>query len=281
MKIILERNYANAYASVLDAALVEKEKLMSIKSDIEKEIIKLPEGQLQCKKHRNTYQYWVDGVYASKKDTSLVKLICKREYYDKLLRHIAKLNRALEGMIQVYNEGDVDSIYNSLSFGRKELISDVVYETPEQIIGRFKGCKEVTQNALESEFELSHPINTEIYTMKGENVRSKSEKIIADALFNSGVPYKYEEPLVLNNGRNNTIIHPDFTVLNKTTAKKMYIEHLGMMSDEGYYVNTMNKISLYERNGILIGKNLILFHETSDKALNTNIVNEYIKEYLL
>ena len=36
-----------------------------------------------------------------------------------------------------------------------------------------------------------------IYSNRGERVRSKSEKIIADKYYERGIPYKYEKPLLL------------------------------------------------------------------------------------
>ncbi|MCH4192124.1 MAG: hypothetical protein LKF52_07435 [Butyrivibrio sp.] len=51
-----------------------------------------------------------------------------------------------------------------------------------------------------------------LYTEKGELVRSKSEKIIADKLFMMKIPYHYEKPLKLDSYG---YVHPDFTVLNR------------------------------------------------------------------
>ncbi|SFH72967.1 hypothetical protein SAMN04487830_106120 [Pseudobutyrivibrio sp. OR37] len=61
-------------------------------------------------------------------------------------------------------------------------------------------------------------------------VRSKSEKIIADALEKYNVPYQYEPMLEL--GYNT--IYPDFVVLNLRTRKTVYWEHLGLVSDIEY-----------------------------------------------
>lgn len=121
---------------------------------------------------------------------------------------------------------------------------------------------------------------TEYYTTNNERVRSKSEKIIADELHMKHIPYKYEMPIQLVNRGRIIQIYPDFTVLNKNTGKKWIIEHLGMMDKESYYENAMYKLDLYERNGWLQGKNLILLHESSVSPLNTVVVKQYIEEYL-
>ena len=52
---------------------------------------------------------------------------------------------------------------------------------------------------------------TEYYTIKGERVRSKSEKIIADELYRYQIPYKYEFPLTLATHNRNIQLYPDFT----------------------------------------------------------------------
>jgi len=73
----------------------------------------------------------------------------------------------------------------------------------------------------------------ELYTAKGERVRSKSEIIIADSLMRAGVPYRYEFPIILNGyGK----IYPDFTVLNVGLRKELYWEHLGMMDDSEIFI---------------------------------------------
>lgn len=121
---------------------------------------------------------------------------------------------------------------------------------------------------------------TEFYTIKGERVRSKSEKIIADELYRNGIPYKYEMPMELEGWKKKVLIYPDFTVLNKRTGKKWIIEHLGMMDKPAYYENAMQKVSTYEKNGILLGDRLIVLHETSGTPLNTVVLKKYIEKYL-
>ena len=50
-----------------------------------------------------------------------------------------------------------------------------------------------------------------ITTAKGERVRSKSEKILADYFYHTGIPYKYEHPVIL---KRFGIVYPDFTFLS-------------------------------------------------------------------
>lgn len=130
-------------------------------------------------------------------------------------------------------------------------------------------------------WEIDGNVKNEYYTVKGEMVRSKSEKIIADELARCDIPYKYEPPLCLKDGNKDIVVRPDFVCLNKTSLNEYCIEHLGMMDSFAYYNNSMNKLDLYEKNGYLIGKKLLLLHETSTKPLNIRVLQQYINEYLL
>lgn len=47
-----------------------------------------------------------------------------------------------------------------------------------------------------------------------------------------------------------------------------------------YYENVMFKLDTYEKNDILLGKNLLIFHETSSNPLNTKVMQKYMEIYL-
>lgn len=119
--------------------------------------------------------------------------------------------------------------------------------------------------------------STVIITERGERVRSKSEKILADYFYQKNIPYKYEAPLYLVGAG---IIYPDFTFLSSKTRQEIYWEHEGMMDDEIYARNAIRKIHTYEKNGIYPGERLILTFETKAVALDTQIVKELVCKYL-
>jgi hypothetical protein len=66
-------------------------------------------------------------------------------------------------------------------------------------------------------------------TLSEYMVRSKSEVIIANMLFERGIPFKYEVPLFAPDG---TFYLPDFTIT--WNGEEWYWEHLGLMEDENY-----------------------------------------------
>lgn len=53
------------------------------------------------------------------------------------------------------------------------------------------------------------------------------------------------------------------------------------MDDFMYVGNSMKKLDLYEKNGYLLGKNLIITRETISSPLNIGKVDSYIKEFFL
>ena len=117
----------------------------------------------------------------------------------------------------------------------------------------------------------------EYYTIKGERVRSKSEKIIADELFRKGIPYKYECPLYL---KGMGTIYPDFTFLSKKTGDEVYWEHFGMMDSPDYARKAVHKIETYENNGIFPGERLIITYETEKSVLGTEKIARMVDRYL-
>ena len=127
----------------------------------------------------------------------------------------------------------------------------------------------------------SNPFNPEgkIYeTRKGEMVRSKSEAIISDMLYELGIPYHYEQELVLKNKK---IRYPDFTLLKEKTREVIYLEHFGLLDDEQYRISCMTKLDEYRGRGIYPGKNLLITYESTDNPLDIGGTRKMLKDIFL
>ncbi|OPY56983.1 MAG: ATP-dependent RecD-like DNA helicase [Pelotomaculum sp. PtaU1.Bin035] len=74
-------------------------------------------------------------------------------------------------------------------------------------------------------------------------VRSKSEVIIANMLFERGIPFKYEVPLFAPDG---TFYLPDFTIT--WHGEDWYWEHLGLIEQEEYRNHWETKRQWYDNN---------------------------------
>jgi hypothetical protein len=112
--------------------------------------------------------------------------------------------------------------------------------------------------------------------LKGDLVRSKSEVIVADALFRAGILYEYEKPLDLVEGKPKS---PDFTIEDAESGITYYWEHCGMLGEPGYRKRWLEKKELYLRHGIEEGKNLIVSEDNLDGSINSQRIEELIKKY--
>lgn len=145
--------------------------------------------------------------------------------------------------------------------------------------GQFCSASKELKKWMEEDFETNndHPETRNIKATQGRFVRSKSEAIIDKLLYSYGIPFRYEQKLVLGN----TTIHPDFTIRHPRNGKIYYWEHMGMMDNPDYITNACNKIKLYCRNGIVPSVNLILTYETKESPLDIETIEQMIKEYFV
>lgn len=246
-----------------------KKALKKAKSEMEV----LPCATLRCSSSNGCYQFFIDGKYVSKKNMDLVQAVAQREYYEKL---IPVLESSLEQMMEVqnlYEEQLLENCYEELCSARKELVTPII-DSLDKKIHRF-----MAENYERGEFKEED--RSELYTIKGERVRSKSELIIADELYRYHIPYHYEKPLILEDWGNEIVVRPDFTVMNPSNGKIYIYEHMGMMDNLAYVEKNMRKLDLYEKNGYILGKNLIVTHETSKMPLVVGVVDSYIENFLM
>ena len=103
--------------------------------------------------------------------------------------------------------------------------------------------------------DMDIPVSSQIETKRGDIVRSKLECIAVDTVYSMGLDYRLDAALELV--KSGVVKYPDITIMSPYTGKIIYIELFGMMSDPDYAVQNFNKINLYARNGILVGKNFL------------------------
>lgn len=117
-------------------------------------------------------------------------------------------------------------------------------------------------------------------TERGEKVRSKSEAIIANILYNLGLDYRYEYPI---EGQSQPgIRRPDF-VFFTAERKPILWEHLGMLDNPDYRSRWQSKLAWYEANGFTQGVDLFITRDEVDGGLDSHRIRkvaEYIKTLL-
>lgn len=239
-------------------------KLLEALSLCERMLKNTPKGSLRVSVSGNRVQFYQrtnvaknNGTYIQKKDADLVRQLAEKEYYNSLKKAAGSELSLVQKLLSPKQSDSLISPYSALEIHKKALITP--FEIDDEAYAKEWESRPYVKKYID---ESEH----DFFTQKGENVRSKSEIIIADKLASMGIPYHYEERLVLQGGQE---VFPDFTLLKVKTREVIYLEHFGMMDNPDYVNSFMWKISHYAQNGIYLGHNLIATFEQSDKALNT------------
>ena len=252
----------------------ECERLKVIIKEAQRRLKTAPNGQLRIMKKRNKPQYYYksedsnggNARYMKKSEIELARKIAQRDYDIRLVRKAQKRVKAIQAFLTGYENTSLKQMYQKTNPYRRELVSTPIISDD----GYIKNWQAVEYKGKQFAEE-----EAEYITERGERVRSKSEKIIADKLSALGIPYRYEYPLVLEG---NIKIYPDFTILRIPGREEVYLEHLGMMDDESYVNGVMLKLSTYQRNEIYLGVNLFVTYETSRNPLNTKVLDKFLRE---
>ena len=262
-----------------------EEDLEKEKAQINAEILRLensiaaaPEGTLKFLSRRNHIEYYqrlpdIPGmperkIYIKKSNMELAKALAQKDYDKKVLNILKKKSKVLEKISFSYLREDVREIYRSLPAEKKNLVVPITL-SDEEFIKQW-------QNKPYVHKEFAADDTSCFYTERGERVRSKSEVIIANALYHAGIPYKYECPHIIG-GR---VFYPDFTILDMRTRKEIIFEHFGMLDDPDYLKYFQKKMDFYILNGFLPGRDFIFTLESSTRPLDTRVVMKTIEGYL-
>ncbi len=226
--------------------------------------------ELSMKGENANYRYSLNGqrVYIKKSNHQIAKELAQNGYYEKLTKLVSRRQRQIAGILKDYRDDEIERLYDNLHPARQRLITPIDPTWRQQV----EAWKEMSY-----EGKSFRDGTMEIYTERGERVRSKSEKILADAFYYAGIDYHYEEPLYL---KGYGLVYPDFTFMSEKLHKKMFWEHEGRMDDATYASSAAKKLNLYMKNGYFPGEQLILTYETSDSGLQMDIVKEFIRKYL-
>ena len=192
----------------------------------------------------------------------------QRDYELAINKRLKDMQNKLQRFLKGYDVDSIERIFVDMNSGRKILVTPFI-ETSENYIQSWYEENPGMQNPF--------PDDGVFLTNRGELVRSKSEKIIADALDKYNVPYQYEPMLELGH----STVYPDFITLNVRKRQTMYWEHLGIVSDLEYASKNFMKIQQYEKKGYMVGRDLICTMESVDMPLEVKNVKKKIKEFLL
>ncbi len=226
------------------------------------------EGTLVVAKRGGSVKYYLQTEHGKKRrylpktQDKAIRRLAQAEYDKSFLKAAKTLMKSLKTIEKAGAERSAAELYRALtrpyddlSKERKQLVIPYILPTEDYI-------REWENKPMEP-----FPVNEEqtfFLTEKGDKVRSKSEKIIADKLFHEGIPYRYEAVLDLQGVK----VHPDFTLLDTKERTEIYFEHFGMMQDPDYCRNALNKIAHYEKCGCRLGRELLCTFESAENPLD-------------
>lgn len=236
----------------------------------------LPEGTLRAEKRNGKIYYRTrrDGksVYVKREDSEIVGLLKERKRLETMVKVIDKNIEALQQVYdsycpysEAYIEKLIPESYRHDSACSKKI--DGKYDSPEDWANAHYRKKEWKQN-----YRIPGQV-----TLKGDRVRSKSELTIANMLYTMGIPYHYEEEVVLSGIK----VAPDFVIYVKSKNRFVILEHFGRMFDPGYQSEYGSKVGLYISNGYMPGRDLFMTYDDKDGNLDTKQIEELIEMYLM
>lgn len=253
--------------------LEEQARLEEIVKIAKKELESAPKGKLRLsKKGERTQYYYIEEdkteTYIRKGNETLISRLAQKPYDEEVIKLAKRRLQQIKKITKDYSDNEIEEIFYKQHPARQRFIQPIEPTWEERL-------EEWMQKEYAGkEFSVEAPV---IFTEKGERVRSKSEKILADYFAKQGIAYKYEKPLYL---KGMGTIYPDFTFLSKKTGEEIYWEHNGMMNDPVYARNAIRKWGAYLQNGIFQGERLILTYETEQNVLNTAIIKSLVEKYL-
>ena len=163
-------------------------------------------------------------------------------------------------------------LYDAEAYNLKKYSSMQYSEIARRYTDLFEAPKIVEVNEKFYEENLIHK------TKNGIMVRSKSEVIIANMLYDSGYEnFLYEEKLPLGD----SFKLPDFTIKDAASGLFVIWEHLGMLGNEEYRKAWESKKQVYEANGFSEKNgNLIVTMDALDGGIDCQEIQRKIDEYL-
>ena len=229
-------------------------------------------GTVIAKPFRDHYQYYFKRLNEKKEyipmaEVSKYKPYAQYDYEKKTLKDLLERRKILEKFLEKYNPEGTNATYNKLCEGKKRLVIPIE-PTDEMRIEAW----------MQEHPGNRHPmiIESDLLTDRGELMRSKSEKIIADQLIKNHIPYQYEPRLQLSDH----YIYPDFAVYNVKERRTVYWEHFGLLSNEDYAAKNYERIQEYERSGLILGKDLIITMESPGMPLDVKLIQKKIDLFL-
>jgi hypothetical protein len=171
------------------------------------------------------------------------------------------LTRARSALVLLIQGSDASSLYG--------------YSRPESSVTATRNTNLFSASARADAETTAYATHLIHRTLKGHLVRSKSELVIANMLYQSGVSYEYEVKLA-GDVEPGTVM-PDFTFATPAGGAVLW-EHLGMMGLPEYRESWERKQAWYLMNGFKDGENLFTTQDDPAGGLDSRVIRRVVAE---
>ncbi len=250
---------------------------------------KSPRGSLIVQDNHGKVQFLQlfreDGVrkrHTITKNKELLQALAKKEFARQasaILEHNDRVLQKAAGQLQAF---DPDEILQSLRPAYKKLPEEYFFDRDELAVSHHLNDETAVRLRRHEVWGKQPYKQTDYYaeyrrirTSHGLYVRSKSEALIAEALYRYRIPFHYDEEITLGENR----FAPDFT-FEDAECRLFFWEHMGMMDRDDYASRNFRKLANYRANGILPGGRLLLSFD-GDGTINMGTVDAIIQHEII
>lgn len=244
----------------------------------ENELSALPDGRFSWGKRSNGSFCFYNKVnnkrlYISSENHNLAEQLAKKEYLLRLKKAAEDELSSVKFFQKKYHPEIKFNIYSDLHESYKCFVKPAIKDAEMKISD---------WNSNEHVPFLDHPEALKFLTKAGDYVRSKSEMLIANTLYeySSKLSYIYEPTIEIKTSNGTNLLHPDFGIINLRNGERFYWEHAGLIEFEDYMNGFVWKQRQYESIGIIPGRNLIITMETRRHPLDYKTVVNQINNIL-
>lgn len=266
--------------SYLETLQLEKKRLKGQIEKARKFLANAPKGSLSIRKRKHTYSYYCNidsSKYPNRtcrqinitKNKQLIIELTEKRIQERVLKHAQQNLHYLEKYINHYMSSEIADIVSGL---HPQYVEVLTMRKNRHI-----------QNLQKKDYPKAkfNPKSHIHETDCGELVRSKSEQIILNTLNTYPLIVHYEEEFIYRTGVPGiNRIYPDFTIILPDGSRILW-EHLGRLDDPVYCQRAAAKLNLYQKNGLVIGKNLIITMDDHNGNISSALVQDAIQHYIL
>jgi hypothetical protein len=212
-------------------------------------------------------------TYLGRSNNKEVRNIKKARYVAKALSVVENDIALLDRLCDEYAFSGFSEINKSIPRTYR-LESVDYYENLPDVAREWLRRKE----AEKAEYGPWHPEGLIHTVSNGIKVRTKSEMAIAEILLRNGIPFVYELPHVLKNGK---IVHTDFTILSTIDYKtEILLEHEGSMDDPQYRGKHAWRIENYYLTGYIPNVNIFFTFDGLNGSVDGEAIQRIVDGWL-